>query len=311
MDLNQFLRNTKTAGEDDKSRLRALLSGHQRFADATELPSPVSSSSLHRGNKFTRRSGAAEGLNIQAVQDALAQERGDISAQAQEQRAQAGLLSEQAAARMAHQVLEYVVQVELGGRHNAAKGGIAPFVPPAAQLAAEKAMSTPAAGYVIHHILPASLDPTPRTLESLVSVTEKERVSDGVRALRGTLHVCDTERDLVGGVRAGMAPHLRAHVLEVLEKGLRGQAWLRDDAAVATQISALGRSTTPEKKPSSVLLFSSLCGTPVAQSEVAVKTCGASSALEDASKQQTGSFSLEAFLGAEDSASSSTEVGEP
>lgn len=305
MDLNDFLRNTKTAAQGDNSSVRTLLSGHKRFADANEASSEASSSGADASGKRPRRSGAAEGLNIRAAQEALAQERGNTSAQAQQQRAEAELLSEQAAARMVHQVLEYVMQVELGGRHNAAKGGIAPFVPSAAQLAAEKAMWTPAAGYVIHHIVPASLDTSPQTLESLMSVTKKERVPDGVRALRGTLQVCDTERDLIGGVRTGMAPHLRTHVLEVLEKALRGQAWLRDDAVVATQISALGKPTTPDKGPSSVLLFGCLATASVANSDATSSARDTASAGDGAPKPLSKGFSLAAFLSAHDPTSSS------
>ncbi|CAJ1009913.1 hypothetical protein Q4I28_005227 [Leishmania naiffi] len=311
MDLNDFLRSTKTAADDDKVDVRTLLSGHKRFADAEEVPSVVSSSGVDANRKRSRRSGTVEGLNIQAAQEALVLERCNTSAQAQEQRAKADLLSEQAAARMVHQVLEYVMQVELGGRHNAAKGSNAPFVPSVAQLAAEQAMWTPAAGYVIHHVVPATFDTSPQTLDLLMSVTEKERVPDGVRALRGTLHVCDTERDLVGGVRTGMAPHLRAHVLDVLEKGLRGQAWLRDDAAVTTQISALGKSTTPDKGPSSVLLFGNSATAPGAASAATSDARGTVSAAALEPKPSSSSFSLAAFLNAHDGTSSSSDVDDP
>ncbi|CAG9577106.1 conserved hypothetical protein [Leishmania major strain Friedlin] len=311
MDLNDFLRNTKTAAQDGSAGVRTLLSGHKRFADTNEASAEASSSGAGASGKRPRRSGTAEGLNIRAAQEALAQERGNTSAQAQQQRAQAELLSEQAAARMVHQVLEYVMQVELGGRHNAAKGGIAPFVPSAAQLAAEKAMWTPAAGYVIHHVVPATLDTSPHTLESLMSVTEKERVPDGVRALRGTLQVFDTERDLVGGVRTGMAPHLRTHVLEVLEKGLHGRAWLRDDAAVATQISALGKPTTPDKGPSSVLLFGDLATASVANSDATSSARDTASAGDEASKPRSKGFSLAAFLNGNDPTSSSSDGEDP
>ncbi|GET89963.1 hypothetical protein, conserved [Leishmania tarentolae] len=308
MDLNDFLRNTKTAAQEDNSGVRTFLSGQKRSADANKALSDASSIAPNASGKCPRRSGTVEGLNIQAAQEALAQERGNTSAQAQQRRAQAELLSEQAAARMVHQVLEYVMQVELGGRHNAAKGGIAPFLPSAAQLAAEKATWTPAAGYSIHHIVLATLDTSPQTLESLMSVTEKEHVPDGVRALRSTLQVCDTERDLVGGVCAGMAPHLRAHVLEVLEKGLRGQAWLRDDAAVAIQMSALGKPTTPDKGPSSVLLFGDLATASVAKSEPTSGARDTPSAVDEASKPCSTGFSLAAFLNTDDTTSSSSDV---
>ncbi|KAG5498194.1 hypothetical protein JIQ42_02998 [Leishmania sp. Namibia] len=305
MDLNDFLRNTKTAAQDDKAGAWALPPSRKRFSGAKEGSSAALSSGVDASGKRPRRSGTAEGLNIQAAQEALAQDRGNTSARAQQQRAHADLLSEQAAARMVHQVLEYVMQVELGGRHNAAKGGVALFVPSAAQLAAEQAMWTPAADYAIHHVVPATFGTCPQTLETLVSVTEMERVPDGVRTLRGTLHVCDTERDLVGGVRAGMAPHLRAHVLQLLEKGLRGQAWLRDDAAMATQISALGKSATPEKGPSSVLLFGGLTSASAANCEAASDARDAASAVAVASKPPSSGFSLDAFLNAHDSTSSS------
>lgn len=311
MDLNDFLRNTKTAAAEGA---RAALAGHKRQADGKEASSSSapaaagSSSGADATAKRPRRSGTAEGLNLQAAQEALALERGTTSAQALQQRAQADLLSEQAAARMVHQVLEYVMQAELGGRHNAAKGGAEPFVPSAAQLAAERAMWAPAAGYAIQHVVPAPLNRATPTLDSLVSVVEKERVPEGVRTLRSSLQVCDTARDLVGGVRSGMAPHLRAHVLEVLEKGLRGEAWLRDDAAVATQFTALGKPTTPEKGPSSVVLFGDAVVSPLLRGDER-RGLGCSAALaQPPSQPLAAGFSLSAFLDAEGSSPSSDEA---
>ncbi|KAG5474277.1 hypothetical protein LSCM1_03057 [Leishmania martiniquensis] len=307
MDLNDLLRSTKTAAPDDKGSAWASPSSRKRVADAKGASYPAPSSGADASGKRPRRSGTAEGLNIQAAQEALAQDRGNTSARAQQQRAQADLLSEQAAARMVHQVLEYVMQVELGGRHNAAKGGAAPFVPSAAQLAAEQAMWTPAADYAIHHVVPATYGTSPQTLETLMSVIERERVPNGVRALRGTLHVCDTERDLVGGVRAGMVPHLRAHVLELLEKGLRGQAWLRDDAAMTTPISALGKSPTPEKGPAGILLFDGLTAASAANCNEAGSAQDTASAIATAIEPLSNGFSLAAFLGAQDTTSSSSD----
>lgn len=259
MDFNDFLRNTKTAAEESRvgggGVLKVPLVGRKR--GSTDGKSPGQSPSTDATAKRPRRSGTMEGLNLQAAQDALAQERGSTSAQAQQQRVQADLASEQAAARMVHQVLDYVMSVELGGRHNAAKGGLPPFVPTTAQLAAERAMWTPSAGYTMHHVVPAASDASgTAALEALVSVVEKERVPEGMRLLRSSLQMCDVACDMVGGVRARMAPHLRAHVLDVLERGLRGEAWLRDDsAAAAADFSALGKPATPDRGPSSVLLF--------------------------------------------------------
>lgn len=307
MDFNDFLRNTKTAAEEGKGVVKVPPSGHKRGADAKESTVPSSSDAA---TKRARRSGTVEGLNLRAAQDALAQERGSTSAQVQQQRVQADLLSEQAAARMVHQVLDYVMLMELGGRHNASKGGVAPFLPTTEQLAAERARWTAAAGFSIHHVVPAASDTlASATLESLVSVAEKERVPEGIRLLRSSLQMCDVTCDLVGGVRAGMAPHLRAHVLDVLERGLRGEAWLRDDAASTANFSALGKPTTPEKGPSSVLLFrdsapAAATGEATAQSgEDTANHLVRSAAVGDVS----GGFSLTAFLNEGDSSTSSAD----
>lgn len=315
MDFNVFLRNTKTAAEEDKSGVRLPLAGHKRNAEGSETALTTGSDGSARRR---RRTGTVEGLNLQAAQDALAEEHGSTSAQAQQQREQADLLSEQAAARMVHQVVDYVLQVELGGRHNASKGGVPPFVPTTEQLAAERATWTPAAGYTIHHIVPAALDTTP-SLETLVSTTEKERVPEGIRMLRSSLRVCDVTCDLVGGVRAGMAPHLRAHVLEVLERGLRGEAWLRDDTTASALVTALGKPTTPERGPSSVLLFrnsaTDATGEYTADSGDGANVRRNTSVSAAASSLSTGEpssgFSLTAFLNeAGSSTSSSDDEGE-
>lgn len=307
MDLNDFLRNTKTAAEEGRGAVKAPLAGRKRGTDGKGAgPSPTTEATAKR----PRRSGTVEGLNLQAAQDALAQERGSTSAQAQQQRVQADLLSEQAAARMVHQVLDYVMTVELGGRHNASKGGVPPFVPTTEQLAAERAMWTPAAGYTIHHVVPAASDASAATaLEALVSVVERERVPEGMRLLRNSLQMCDVTCDLVGGVRSKMAPHLRAHVLDVLERGLRGEAWLRDDSVSAADITSLGKPTTPERGPSSVLLFRD--SSDVVEGEGSAQR-GGSAAAEDtetapSSSGQPGGFSLAAFLDGKDSSSASSE----
>ncbi|KPA85521.1 hypothetical protein ABB37_01795 [Leptomonas pyrrhocoris] len=314
MDFNDLLRNTKTAAEEDKAAVKVPLAGHKRGAESKES---ASATTADVAAKRVRRGGAVEGLNLQAAQDALALERGSSSAHAQQQRVQADLLSEQAAARMVHQVVDYVLQVELGGRHNASKGGVPPFVPTGEQLAAERAMWTTAAGYSVHHIVPAASDAATATLETLMSVTEKERVPDGIRMLRSSLQICNVEADLVGGVRSGMAPHLRAHVLEVLERGLRGEAWLRDDTNGATFFDALGKPTTPEKGPSSVLLFRDSAPSVAAQLAGAGEgsdsgtVAGNPYSAGAAADAPLGGFSLSAFLHENTSSkSSSDEDGE-
>jgi hypothetical protein len=320
MDFNDFLRNTKTAAEQDKCAVKALLAGHKRGSDSRD-PLVATDSTADTSAKRSRRSGTVEGLNLQAAQDALAQERDSTFAHAKKQRVQADLLSEQAAARMAHQVIDYVLQMELGGRHNASKGGVPPYVPSTEQLAAERAMWTPAAGYSIHHIVPATADPTTAstssadTLKTLVSVTEKERVPEGVRLLRSSLQMCDLTRDLVGGVRSGMAPHLRAHVLAVLERGLRGEAWVRDDATATSFLSTFGKPTAPEKAPSSVLLFRDTISAEAAEHRTSTSeeySGGAAAAAMAPSAANTAgagasSFSLNAFLNGNDSSSASSD----
>ncbi|KPI85410.1 hypothetical protein ABL78_5535 [Leptomonas seymouri] len=310
MDFNDLLRNTKTASEEDKGFVKPLLAGQKRGAEGKESGLTTSTDAAV---KRARRSGTVEGLNLQAAQDALAQERGSSSAHAQQQRAQADLLSEQAAARMVHQVLDYVLQVELGGRHNASKGGLPPFVPTREQLAAERALLAPAAGFSIHHIVSTASDSSTATLETLVSVTKKERVPDGIRMLRGSLQMCNVECDLVGGVRSGMAPHLRAHVLEVLERGLRGEAWLRDDSSTAAAFSALGKPTTPEKGPSSVVLFRDSATSVAEQTAEGGGGSGTGSvagthfSARGAADTRSGEFSLSAFLHENNSSQSSSD----
>lgn len=291
MNLNELLRNTKTARVERPPTLPFVSTDH------VAPPAEAMAGEDVDSPRKSRRSAGGEGLNLKDAQEELARQRNSASAIIHQEREHAELVSEQEAARVAHQVLDYVLRKELGGRHNASRGGYPPTVPRSARIAAEHARWCPAAGYSLVHVVPSTVLATSSTVDSLFSVVEKERLTDGVRAMRASLQVCDAEWDLVGGVCAGTTPQIRQHVRAVIECGLRGDAWERDGVSSTMAITSHG-DADGDKGPASVMLF---------HNTAASSTDGAAKSSKCKAATLSG-FSLTAFLADGDSSTTASDT---
>ncbi|KEG14480.1 hypothetical protein DQ04_00441050 [Trypanosoma grayi] len=114
---------------------------------------------------------------------------------------------------MVHRLVEYVIERQLGGRHNASRGDGKDLAPlPRAVLCAETSTMRPVALFHVHH-----------TVYGSTSTTQSEKAPDAIVRYRKKLHVCSHDRDLVGGAVDGRPLHTRRHLLTLVTKGLRGE----------------------------------------------------------------------------------------
>lgn len=281
MDINAYLKQVTTAPLDNGASSESWLRGRKRRAERAEgdgkgTPPTTSSSSLPKLE-------TAVGLDMEELRAELAKERLAAAVETRQRDVGTARASEQESAKRAHLILDYVMTRELGGRHNAAKGdghtAEGTDSNPrawASQLAAERAKLRAAAAYDIQYAVHE-----PQQGVGAYSEVHRARVPDGVVAYRKSTKVCDVRTDLVGGLLSGMAPHLRAYALKVVEAGLRGEAWTRADTADADSFAA-SKSPKPEAlSPSSV-------AAPMVLFEDAAK--------EGAALGDTAAFSLEDFL---------------
>lgn len=311
-DINELLRNTVTASVDGGHASEQWIKGTRKKPRSQREANPpeTDDSAVKRGRRE-----AAHGLDFEQLQEEIKRGQQAATDQLQQSSSTAALLSAQEAARMAHNVVEYVLCKELGGRHNSARGGEPPYVPLKPQVLAESATMRRAAGYIIHHVLyPSTLPRTGNEGEGEQTVmrsrVHQTRAPDGVVEVRRRLRVCATEQDLVGGVTRGLGAHTRQYLLRLVWAGLRGEAWTRDVTAYPAEGKELGTHSTSKAPtaasseahpPPHLDLFASplpphagrasgSSGTPAGQPSSTV------------AQPEEGGFSLDAFLNSASSA---------
>lgn len=265
-DINALLLGTATAG------------GRARLREDEGTPGSSSSGGGEApAAKHSRREAA--GLDLQALAAEVARERA-ATAQAQRRSATtAAVLSAQEAQWMAHQVLDYVLLHQLGGRNNAAKEPEPPLVPPPGALAAERATLAPAAALQTSYVALGGGGPP-------VSTAQRAPLPEAVLRHRQSLRVASLSTDLVGGYGAGrLAPRLRLHFTALIGAALEGRRWTREDAEAVGSATA---ASAADAQPVALDLFGG---------ETAAVPSGAADEGGDEEEGKGERFSINDFLG--------------
>ncbi|ORC89774.1 uncharacterized protein TM35_000113080 [Trypanosoma theileri] len=145
------------------------------------------------------------------------------------------------------QLMAYVMNTLLGGRHNATRGDgkeITTTPPSRAVLLSETSTMRPVALYQIHH-----------SVCGKNSITQSEKTADAIVRHRRKLHVCSHERDLVGGLVDGKPQHTRRHLLTLVTAALKGER-MDIHQPIQTNVNAVEENT----KKTEVVLFESAKG---------------------------------------------------